>query len=101
MARSSIRHHPAAVDELDEAATWYEQRNPQAGAKFIAKVKEKLVEIATAPHGWALQKDGTREALLWPFKYKIVFRQINGFIEIIAYAHTSRRPGYWRKRLKH
>jgi len=100
MARYSIRHDPAAVDELEEAAAWYEQRNPQAGAKFIATVKAKLLEIASTPHRWPVEQDGTRQALLRPFKYKIVFRDNKGVIEIIAYAHTSRRPGYWRKRLR-
>jgi len=100
MARSSIRHHPSAADELQEAADWYDQRNSQAGGRFVAEVKAKLLEITSTPHRWPREKDGTRQALLRPFKYKIVFRENKGVIEIIAYAHTSRRPGYWRKRLR-
>jgi plasmid stabilization system protein ParE len=100
MDRYSIRHEPLAVDELKEAADWYHQRSPQAGAQFIAKVKGKLKEIRAAPGRWPLELDGTRHALLLPFKYKIVFRERNGVIQIIAYAHTSRQPAYWRKRLK-
>jgi toxin ParE1/3/4 len=100
MARYSIRHDPAAADELCEAADWYEQRSAQAGAKFIATVKAKLLEIASTPHRWPLEEDGTRQALLRPFQYKIVFREENRTIQIIAYAHTSRRPGYWRGRLR-
>jgi plasmid stabilization system protein ParE len=100
MARYSIRHHPAAADELQEAADWYDRKNPRAGAKFVAKVKAKLLEIASTPHRWPREKDGTRQALLRPFKDQIVFRENKGMIEIVAYAHTSRRPGYWHKRLR-
>ena len=100
MAHYSIRHDPLAVDELEEAANWFEQQEPGASAKFMAAVKAKLVEIASSPRRWAIEKDGTRHALLRPFKYVIVFRESYSTIEIIAYAHTSRRPRYWRKRLK-
>jgi plasmid stabilization system protein ParE len=67
MARYSIRHDPAAADELQEAAEWYERQNPQAGSKFIAKVNAKLAEIASTPQRWSLESDGTRQALLKPF----------------------------------
>jgi toxin ParE1/3/4 len=99
MARYSIRHAPAAANELKEVADWYHQRNPRAAARFIAAVKSKLKEIAATPHRWPLESDGTRQALLRKFPYKIVFRENGGAIEIIAYAHTSREPGYWRSRL--
>ena len=100
MARYSIRHEPLAIDELTEAADWYSEQNPQAGARFIAKVKAKLSEIRSTPRRWPRERDGTRHALLLPFKYKIVYRERGDVIQIIAYAHISRRPGYWRKRLK-
>jgi toxin ParE1/3/4 len=100
MGRYSIRHDPLAPDELQEAADWYEEQAPGTGTKFIQAVKTKLVEIRTNPYRWALEKDGTRHALVRPFKYTVVFRVRDEAIEIIAYAHTSRRPRYWRKRLR-
>ena len=100
MARYSIRHDPSAAQELQEAADWFRQRDPQTADRFVAAVKKKLAEIAHSPHRWALEPDGMRLALLKKFKYSIVFRENKGHIEIIAYAHTSRRPGYWRKRLR-
>jgi toxin ParE1/3/4 len=99
MDRYSIKHDPLAVDELQEAADWYESQSAGAGARFTAAVKAKLLQIASSPRRWAVEKDGTRHALLRPFQYMIVFRQQKDVIVVIAYAHTSRRPGYWRKRL--
>jgi len=100
MARYSIRHFLAAIDELKEAANWYTEQDPKAGSRLIAKVKAKFAEIRVSPRRWSVDRDGTQHALLGPFKYKIVFREHKGVIQIIAYAHTSRRPGYWRKRLR-
>lgn len=99
MARYSIRHSPAAADELKEAVAWYDQRNQRTAARFVAAVRAKLKEIATTPHRWPLETDGIRQALLRKFKYSIVFREHHGVIQIIAYAHASRQPDYWRDRL--
>jgi toxin ParE1/3/4 len=99
MARSLIRHHPAAADELEEAADWYRERDPRVADRFIAAIKAKLNEIATTPQRWPLEPDGIRQALIRKFKYSIVFRERKGVVEIIAYAHGSREQGYWRNRL--
>jgi plasmid stabilization system protein ParE len=84
MARYSIRHDPLAIDEFEEAADWYERQDPGTGAKFTAAVKAKLLQIVSSPHRWAREYDGTRHALLLPFKYMIVFREKGDIIEIIA-----------------
>jgi hypothetical protein len=34
------------------------------------------------------------------FPFIVVYRTVPAGIQVIAIAHTSRRPGYWRKRLK-
>jgi toxin ParE1/3/4 len=99
MARSSIRHHPQAADELQAAADWYSRHDPRAAARFIAAVKSKLKEIRATPARWPLEADGIRQALLPKFKYTVVFREHKGTILILAYAHASREPGYWRSRL--
>lgn len=40
----------------------------------------------------------TRRVLLKRFPYSIVFYERETEIVIIAFAHSSRRPGYWRSR---
>src|SRR5688572_14876790 len=93
MARFSIRHHPAAADELKQAADWYHERDPRVAARFIAAIKAKLKDIASSPLRWPLESDGIRQALVRKYKYSIVFREDRGILHIIAYAHGSREPG--------
>jgi hypothetical protein len=100
MARYSIRHDPAAIDEFEGAIDWYDRESPGTGSRFKDAVKTKLVQIRSNPRRWARERDGTRRALLRPFSYAVVFRLNGDVIQIIAHAHTSRRPGYWRKRLR-
>jgi hypothetical protein len=33
------------------------------------------------------------------FPYVVAYRTIGAQVTILAFAHTSRRPGYWRKRV--
>jgi len=47
--------------------------------------------------GVKIAKDA-RRVLLKRFPYSIVFYERENQIVIIAFAHSSRRPGYWRSR---
>lgn len=41
---------------------------------------------------------GARHVLLRRFPYFVVYRERSEDIHVIAVAHTSRKPGYWRHR---
>jgi hypothetical protein len=44
-------------------------------------------------------RTGTRSVFVLGFRYAIVYVLEDGWATVIAIAHTSRRPGYWRDRL--
>ena len=100
MARFPIRHFPEAVDELEEAVSWYDAQSPAAAEKFRLAVRRTLASIAATPKLWAADRQGIREVLIRPFSFSVVYQIGKGAIQIIAFAHTSRRQGYWRERLK-
>jgi hypothetical protein len=41
-----------------------------------------------------------KRLLLRRFPYAVIVRESAEEILVIAFAHTARRPGYWRRRLK-
>jgi toxin ParE1/3/4 len=100
MPGPAIRYHPEAAAELEEADEWFRSRDQQLAAKWRAAARTTIESIAESPTLWAPDRTGIREVLIRPFDYKIVYLVRLEAIEIVAIAHTSRRPGYWRKRLK-
>jgi toxin ParE1/3/4 len=92
--------HDEAGHDYDAAFEWYLERSPQAAVRFDGAVESALAEIARAPHRWVRGSHGTRRYLLRGFPYLLIYREVSAeVIQILAVAHTSRRPGYWKERV--
>jgi len=97
---SSVEFHDEASAEYDAAFDWYLERSSDAALKFGAEVNRAVSQIAEAPKRWASSAHFTRRFLLRRFPFVLIYRvQASGNIQILAVAHTSRRPGYWKQRL--
>ncbi|HEY2411124.1 MAG TPA: hypothetical protein VGI40_02720 [Pirellulaceae bacterium] len=99
MASLPIRYRPAAIDELADAVGWYAKSDGRVANEFRLIVKRKLHEAAANLRRWPIEADGTRFILLGKYPYFLVVREIHATLELLAVAHTSREPGYWRDRL--
>jgi plasmid stabilization system protein ParE len=96
----SVEFHYEASAEYDVAFDWYLERSPDAALEFDAEVDRALAQIVEAPQRWAAGPFSTRRFLLRSFPYILIYRErIVGAIQVVAIAHTSRRPGYWKERL--
>lgn len=98
-----VAFHPLAAAELAEAVAWYESRSSGLGAVLIDNVERAVVSISEAPTTWPLWPDlgdetRIRRFLLSRFPFGIAYRLRKETVEIIAFAHLKRRPGYWKKR---
>lgn len=98
-----VRILKAAAAELDAAATWYNQQRPGLGSEFDQAIDAALdlLEDAIVPLTSMPGESGTRGAMrltLRRFPYDIVVRLTSAEILVVAIAHQSRRPGYWRPR---
>jgi toxin ParE1/3/4 len=100
MPTESVEFHQEATSEYDAAFDWYLERSPDAALKFDAEMDRALALIIQAPQRWAAGPHSTRRFLLRQFPFTVIYRQRpSGDIQIVAVAHTSRRPGYWKQRL--
>jgi len=100
----TVRLDDEAVEELEAGALWYETRREDLGVEFISAVREGFLRIASAPQTWPYVPDvpemlGVRRMLLRRFPYAIVYVELEAEIRVLALAHTSREPGFWRSRL--
>jgi hypothetical protein len=91
---------PEAIDEVLEAAAWYESERTGLGLEFIAEIDRIELHIVERPESFAIWKPGEpfRRALAGRFPYAVFFEVEPERFVVYAVAHTSRRPGYWAGR---
>lgn len=95
----------SAAEELESAAEWYEQERRGYGALFVSEVARNVERAADFPksgvgvRGSDPERD-VRSFAMRRFPYLVVTAIVGGRRAVVAVAHASRRPGYWRDRLK-
>lgn len=99
-----IRVHFDALEEAELAVAWYEDERPGLGVDFYDAIDAAtdLLEcdpIPSVPMPGKMGKLGIRRIILKRFPYDLVFVERPNYIWVIAYAHHSRRPAYWRDRM--
>jgi toxin ParE1/3/4 len=99
----SLRTHRLAEDELTDAASWYEDKQPGLGISLLDLVDQAIDRLRSgrlpsSPVPGVTMAKGARRVLLKRFPYSIVFYERKDEIMIVAFAHSGRRPGYWRSR---
>ncbi|MCD4726551.1 MAG: type II toxin-antitoxin system RelE/ParE family toxin [Pirellulales bacterium] len=94
----AVEIHPEAVAEARAAHEWYDARSPDASEAFLAELDVGIESVRTAPELYPQYLHGTRRYLLRRFPYLIVFRVVSEAVQVVAIAHTRRRPGYWKTR---
>jgi plasmid stabilization system protein ParE len=98
-----LRIHRLAEDELADAAVWYEGRRSGLGVGLldlvdnaVGRIKSGVLSGSIVP---GLPNDkSARRIVLRRYPYSIVFYENEDEIVIIAFAHSSRIPGYWLSR---
>jgi plasmid stabilization system protein ParE len=90
--------HPEARLEYREAAAFYESRRPGLGAAFTREIEAVIEQILQAPDRWRFIGQDVRRCLAHIFPYGILYTIEGDFVLIVAVAHGSRKPGYWRER---
>ena len=94
----TVHHLLEAELEVLEAVSFYKERAGDLAADFYAEFKRAREEIAAFPEFWGPVGGCYRRKLLGRYPYGIIYRVEGDEILIVALAHTSRRPGYWRGR---
>lgn len=99
MPTKTVELHEEAATDYDAAFDWYLERSPDAARAFDAEFERAVERIAEAPERWAQGLYQTRRFLLKRFPYLVIYRELKSKIQIVAVAHTSREPNYWKKRI--
>jgi plasmid stabilization system protein ParE len=95
----TVKLHPVAIDEAQEAFEWYSRKSVALGRSFQREFNRSVRSIRRAPQAWPPFERGTRRYLLWRFPYSVIYREFEAVIEVVAVMHAKREPGYWTERL--
>ena len=91
--------HPEAESDLREAAEYYRDRTGTALAQvFFAEFEHSAHLLLQHPLLGALWLHGKRRLVMKHFPYAVIYTVVAQEIRVLAVAHQSRRPGYWRMR---
>ncbi len=91
---------PDAESEFDDAITYIEQERPGAGQRFFDAISTRFARIAEHRFAGKLIRRGVRRYVVPGWRYSIIYSVEPDHIFILAIAHQSRRPNYWRRRLR-
>src|SRR5258708_6964363 len=94
-----LEGHSEARAEFFGAVSFFEAPVPGPGVRVGAEIErcpQTLLDtpLVGSPYGRRLRKFTVGDQ----FPYSIVYAVLADGLYILAYAHGSRRPGYWRAR---
>jgi toxin ParE1/3/4 len=91
--------HPEAEDDLRGAAEFYRERaDTRLSRSFLAEFRQSANSLLQHPGLGALWRKGRRRLLMKRFPYSLIYIISGDEIRILAVAHYSRKPEYWRNR---
>ena len=90
--------HPEAAKEYASAYSWYAERSERIAIEFEREIERGLRLITKYPDSWPKYDDDHRRFLIRRFPFSIIYRKIHDGLMVVAIAHGSRRPDYWRDR---
>ena len=90
---------PAAEDDIEEAALWYELRSPGLGADFLRAVDVCFEEIPRSPESFQQIHKSARRARIRRFPYAAYFASTASGVQIVACMHAKRDPRIWQRRV--
>lgn len=88
----------AERDLIDGARYYAREANAELGLAFIAEFERSVEVLCAHPQLGPVWRGSTRRFPLRRFPYNIIYQLRADEIRVIALAHQSRKPGYWRGR---
>ena len=95
----NCQFHVGAELDLIEAMDFYGAKDPDLESRFKEETRRTVQRISDHPLSWHPITKRTRGCRIHGFPFTIVYQIVRLEIKIVAIAHSSRKPTYWRRRL--
>ena len=92
---------PAAIEDVVEAAAWYEAHVPRLGEELVDEILQATSRAKDNPELFrVVRRDGqVRRVLAERFPYKIFFSVVGEILYVHAVLHGARHDRRWTERL--
>lgn len=91
--------HPQAKADLLAAVEYYERESWATAGRFSAEMEQLVAEVGANPGVFRLFHQNARRHFRFRFPYAVIYIERADEVQILAFAHFKRRPGYWVERL--
>lgn len=88
-----------AVQDILEAARWYETQSPGLGERFEDALAVVFRGIEMMPESHRVVYRDVRRAVLQGFPFVVYYQLVEGDALVIAVTHARRDPGHWKSRV--
>ena len=102
MSSRNVSFNRLAIEEYRDARFWYADRSPAALENYIAAVDAAVMRIVREYELLPKLSPKSKYRYVRVEKYPhilIFYERADQHVRIVAAAHTSRRRGYWRRRV--
>jgi toxin ParE1/3/4 len=92
--------HPEAAAEHRRQVAYYEDKQRGLGRRYHAELRAVLAAACEAPQRYrVVYPPDIRRVGFNVFKFDLIYREVDGVVQVLAVAHHRRQPGYWLGRL--
>jgi toxin ParE1/3/4 len=92
--------HPAAALEHKRQVAYYEETQAGLGRRYHTEFLEVVSRVCSNPVQFRMVAEpNVRRAMFGVFHFDVVYRVMDGSVQILAVSHHRRYPGYWTGRL--
>ena len=92
--------HPAAAEEHKKQVAHYEEIQAGLGRRYHAQFLEVLTMVCASPaQSRVILEPNIRRAMFKIFHFDVIYREVDGSVQVLAVSHHRRQPGYWVSRL--
>jgi plasmid stabilization system protein ParE len=97
----NVIFRPQAVEDIVEAAKWYEAHAPGLGEDLIDEILAATSRASNNPELFRIihREGNVRRVLTNRFPYRIFFSVVGGTLYVHAVLHGARRDRRWIERL--
>ena len=92
--------HPEAAEEHKKQVAHYEEIQTGLGRRYHTEFQNVLAVVCASPtRSRIVLSPDVRRSMFKVFHFDLVYREVDGLVQVLAVAHHRRQPGYWAARL--